>query len=79
MDTDEVVNDPYTEDLVRELDVEGGKFRWVPYPVRHEMIDIAFDNPTGRPGRDTAAVLTELGFSQRELDALRERGIVDGC
>lgn len=79
MDTAEVANDPYTEDLIRELDVEGGKFRWVPYPVRHEMIDIVFDNPTGRPGRDTAAVLTELGFSQRELDALRERGIVDGC
>lgn len=74
---DEVLDHPQIDHLnaVGELDTEDGPVRFVENPLRMDGIDLRRD-PMPDLGADSVDVLAALGYSEAEIEALAEEGVI---
>jgi itaconate CoA-transferase len=74
---DEVINHPQTEHLgmIREIDTEDGPVRVVDNPIDMGELDVRRD-PMPDLGEHSEDVLTRLGYSEAEIAALAEDGVI---
>jgi crotonobetainyl-CoA:carnitine CoA-transferase CaiB-like acyl-CoA transferase len=75
----EVLNDPQVRhlDLVEELaHPQAGKLQFVGGPVGYDGLPKEQSTPPPLLGEHTAAILTELGYTQTVIDGLKQQGII---
>jgi crotonobetainyl-CoA:carnitine CoA-transferase CaiB-like acyl-CoA transferase len=75
----EVLNDPQVRhlDLVEELaHPQAGKLQFVSGPVGYDGLPKEQSTPPPLLGEHTAAILTELGYTQTVIDGLKQQGII---
>lgn len=79
MGLDEVVADPQAEALNMFPEIDSGSFglyKTVANPLRIDGVDTDPTTPAPALGADTRAVLAEAGYSDSEIDALVDAGVV---
>ncbi|MFB6165040.1 MAG: CaiB/BaiF CoA transferase family protein [Haloarculaceae archaeon] len=74
---DEVIDHPQTEHLgmIREIETDDGPVRVVDNPLDMSGLDVRRD-PMPDLGADSAAILSQLGYSAEEIEALRSDGVI---
>jgi crotonobetainyl-CoA:carnitine CoA-transferase CaiB-like acyl-CoA transferase len=75
----EALSDPHAlaRDMIVDLDHPGaGRIKALGVPVKLSETPGAVDRAAPLLGQDTAAMLTELGYSEAEQQTLRDRGVV---
>jgi crotonobetainyl-CoA:carnitine CoA-transferase CaiB-like acyl-CoA transferase len=66
-------------DVVREMDhPTAGRINAIEHPLNFRNAESGFEGPPPLLGEDTEAVLRELGYTDEDIDALREEGGIPG-
>jgi len=74
---DEVIEHPQTEhlDMIKEIETDDGPLSVVDNPLDMGGVDIRRD-PMPDLGEDTTRILTELGYSEEQIEELTDAGII---
>ena len=77
---DKVISNPQVQargTLVEVEGISGGSLRMPRTPVKMSRTDPCVYRPAQQLGASTRAVLTEIGYSDAEIDAMVERGAIE--